>query len=114
MKILILEGLWGCNKGKKKQWRLKHSHLEVGDMITLNCHDWKVIKVMEENKKMNILVKNPEDGENYKILISDEEKIKVGDKIPYLRLYLELPDIKSIEALDCEVVKIYDKKEIIK
>ena len=32
---------------------------------------------------MYILVKNPEDGKHYKILISDEEKIKVGDKIPY-------------------------------
>lgn len=62
---------------------------------------------------MYILVKNPKDGKNYKILISDDMKIKVGDKIPYLRLYAELPDVKSVEALDCEVIKIY-KKEVIK
>ena len=64
---------------------------------------------------MEILIKNPEDGKHYKILISNEEKIKVGDKIPYLRLCAELPDLKSVEALDCEVIRIFDKvKGVIK
>lgn len=58
---------------------------------------------------MEILIKNPEDGKNYRILISDEMNIKVGDKIPYLLLSPQLPASKSVEALDCEVVKIYDK-----
>ena len=38
---------------------------------------------------MDILIKNPEDGKHYKIKIGT--KVKVGDKIPYL---------KWIEALD--------------
>lgn len=51
MKILILEGLHGNNKGKKCQWRLKRTNLKVGNGVTLNNHDWKIITVIGEKKK---------------------------------------------------------------
>ena len=51
MKILILEGLHGNNKGKKMQWRLKRTNLKVGNTVVLNCHDWKIVKVIKEKKK---------------------------------------------------------------
>ena len=51
MKILILEGLHGNNKGKKCQWRLKQTNLKVGDTVVLNCHDWKIIKVIKPGAK---------------------------------------------------------------
>lgn len=54
VKILILEGLHGNNKSKKMQWRLKHTNLKVGDRVVLNCHDWKVVKVIEQKKKRKI------------------------------------------------------------
>ena len=56
MKILILEGLHGNNKGKKCQWRLKRTDLKTGDTVVLNCHDWKVIKIISE-KKRNVFPK---------------------------------------------------------
>ncbi len=58
---------------------------------------------------MDVLIKNPEDGKHYKIKIGT--KVEVGDKIPYLRLYAELPDVKSVEALDCEVIEIFKTKK---
>lgn len=51
MKILILEGLYGNNKGKKMQWRLKRTNLKLGDKVVLNCKDWKIIKVIKEKKR---------------------------------------------------------------
>ena len=51
MKILILEGLHGNNKGIKMQWRLKRTNLKVGDMVVLNCKDWEIIKVIGEKKR---------------------------------------------------------------
>ena len=59
---------------------------------------------------MEILIKNLEDGKNYKIKIGTE--VKVGDKIPYLKW---VEGLKWIEALDCEVIKVFKehKKGVI-
>ena len=51
MKLLILEGLHGNNKGKRMQWRLKRTNLKVGDRVVLDCHDWKIIKIVKQKKK---------------------------------------------------------------
>ena len=126
MKILILEGLHGNNKGKKCQWRLKRTDLKVGDTVVLNCYDWKIIKVVEK-KKMN------ENDFNQKMLgISwdlgiDDYGCMVGyrvdedgnfniEKIEYFKTPKEVKKVRP--HFEMEVVKIknprYQSREVIK
>jgi hypothetical protein len=106
MKILILEGLHGNNKGKKCQWRLKRTNLKVGDTVVLDCHDWKIIKVIKK-KKRNVFPKRAIFNEystgfgNNKFYTAFKNKFK--KEVKKVRPYFELKIVKvKKEEKKCE------------
>ena len=109
MKILILEGLHGNNKGKKCQWRLKRTNLKVGDTVVLNCHDWKIIKVIGEKKRnvfpRGIVISEYStgfiDNKYYKAI---KEWAKIYDKEKMERIG-KILIVKNIETGGCRKVK---------
>ena len=109
MKILILENLHGNNKGKKMQWRLKRTNLKVGDTVILDCHDWKIIKVIGE-KKRSFFPKGAIfseystgfiDNKYYKAI---KEWAKIYDKEKMERIG-KILIVKNIETGECRKVK---------
>lgn len=48
LKLLILEGV---HIKKKRQWKLEHSNLEIGDRVVLDNIDWRIIKILDKKER---------------------------------------------------------------
>ena len=108
MKILILEGLHGDNKGKKMQWRLKRTDLKIGDTVVLDCHDWKIIKVIREKNIFNEMCKT-EYAKMIKKLMNDSLIKKITKEVKKVRPYFETKVVKVKRNR-----KEYDQKHYLK
>ena len=113
MKILILEGLHGNNKGRKCQWRLKRTNLKVGDRVVLNCYDWKIIKIIEEKRKPKrfLSVDYGIEGGDYTDWIQGYVN-KDGEIVIDRRGYKKVKEVKKVRPyFEMEVVKVKKKKD---
>ena len=115
MKILILKGIHGDNKGKKMQWRLKRTNLKVGDSVVLDCHDWKVIKVIEQKKepKSKIIgIDYGVEGGDYTCWVSGYIN-KDGEIVIDRKGYKKVKKVKKVSRpyLETKVVKVKKEKD---
>ena len=118
MKILILEDLHRNNKGKKMQWRLKRTNLKVGDEVVLDCHDWKIIKVIKEKKRnendfnREMLGISCDLGiDDYGCMVGYRVDMDGNYKIENIE-YLPKKEVKKVRPyFECEVVKVKKEKD---